>query len=296
MAPEARSRHGAGAAGLQTSPERLSNAGSIMPARSPFPFIALSLSLSLLGGGCDAAIVAQANDASAAPNVQAEAAVDANAVVVIADEKAPPVVKVDAAVDVQVKPETLDLESISFLVKKSKVKDAAELEKKINNPKEQLNNVDIDGDGKVDKIVIVEVKQDDGVIVFELRAIPSKSRNKDAAVVTAYVNFTPDKTSNVLVVKATYAPVVIGYETIVYDYTAPIVVKNDVIVVVSGGGFYGWLYAVHRPAFYGVVVYEVAPPPVIIVDYGYHEGGCWPPGHCKHGKWKSGGRGKHGKH
>ena len=30
----------------------------------------------------------------------------------------------------------------------------------------------------------------------------------------AYVNFTPDKATGVLVVKATYAPVVVGYETV----------------------------------------------------------------------------------
>ena len=251
------------------------------------------LALSLFTGGCDAVIVAQANDDAPAPGVQV-AAVDVDAKVEVVDEKAPPVVAVK--VDAQVKPEALDLESITFMVKKGKVKDASALEKKINNPKEKLNNVDIDGDGKVDKIMIVEVKQDDGVIVFELHAIPSKSKDKGAAVVIAYVNFTPDKTTKVLVVKATYAPVVIGYDTIVYDYTVPIVVQNDVVVVTGGVGFYGWLYTVHRPAYYGVFVYEVAPPSVIIIDVGYHEEGCWPPGHCKHGKWKAGGGGKHGKH
>ncbi|HEY0134881.1 MAG TPA: hypothetical protein VGB85_12395 [Nannocystis sp.] len=261
-----------------------------MHVKALFPFLALSL----LAGACDAAIVSQANgDAPAPPAVEAEAVVDAEVAVVVAEEKAPPAGK--TKVDVEIKPEALDLESITFMVKKSKVKDAAALEKKINNPKEKLNNVDIDGDGKVDKIVIVEVKKDDGVIVFELHAIPSKSKDKDAAIVLAYINFTPDKTTNVLIVKATYAPVVIGYDVIVYDYTVPIVVKNDVIVVSGGGGFYGWLYAVHRPAFYGVVVYDVAPPPVIIVEYGYHDHGCWPPGHCKHGKWKGGKHGKHGK-
>lgn len=55
-----------------------------------------------------------------------------------------------------------------------------------------------------------------------------------------------------LVVKATYAPIIIGYDTIVYDYTVPIVVTNDTIVVTGGVGFYGWLYTVHRPSYYGV--------------------------------------------
>ena len=266
---------------------------SIMHARTWTPLLAFSL----LTGACDAYMAAQAQqEADVAASVQAEASAEPQATVAVAEVKAAPVVEVKGEVAVQVKPESLDLESITYLVKKGKVKDAAALEKKINNPKEKLNNIDIDGDGKVDKIVIVEVKQDDGIIVFELRAIPSKSKDKDAAVVIAYVNFTPDKTKNVLVVKATYAPVVIGYDTIVYDYTTPIVVKNDVVVVSGGVGFYGWLYAVHRPSYYGVVVYEVAPPPVIIVEYGYYGDDCWPPGHCKHGKWKGGKHGKHGKH
>jgi hypothetical protein len=199
---------------LQTFTEALSNAGSIMHAKALFPLLVLSLA-----GACDAVIVAQADDAPVAASAQAGASADAGVVVAVAGEKTPPVVAVKANVDVQVKPEALDLESITYLVKKSKVKDAAALEKKINNPKEKLNNVDIDGDGKVDKIFIVEVKQDDGIIVFELHALPSKTKDKDAAIVIAYVNFTPDKTTKVLVVKATYAPVVIGYDTIVYDST-----------------------------------------------------------------------------
>lgn len=260
------------------------------------------LVLSLLTGACDAVVVSQAAQEEAPPaSVQAEAAVDAEAKLELAELKAPPAAAVKVDVEATIKAEALDLESITFLVKKGKVKDAAALEKKINNPKEKLNNVDIDGDGKVDKIVIVEVKKDDGVIVFELHALPSKSKDKDAMVVVGYVTFTPDKTSNVLVVKATYAPIVIGHDTIVYDYTVPIVVENDVVVVSGGVGFYGWLYAVHRPVFYGVVVYEVPPPPVFVIEIGgHHDHGCWPPGHCKHGKWKAHGHhghhGKHGKH
>ena len=262
------------------------------------------LSLALLAGGCDAALQARAaQEAEAQAQAQSNVAVETKTEA-FAEVKTP--AKVEAKVDVTVKadveatikPEALDLESITFLVKKGKVKDAKALEKKINTPKEKLNNVDIDGDGKIDKIVIVEVKQDDGTIIFELHAIPSKSKKKDEAVIIAYVNFVPDKTTQVLVVKATYAPIIIGYDTIVYDYTVPIVVTNDTIVVTGGVGFYGWLYTVHRPSYYGVFVYEFEPAPLFIIDvsYGYNDGGCWPPGHCKHGKWKSNGHHGGGKH
>lgn len=266
---------------------------------------------------CDAALQAKAQqdaEAQAAVAAEAQAKGPAASTTVVAKADASADVKTavntnvsaKADVNIKVEPAAFDLESVSFLVKKGKVKDAKALEKKINTPKEKLNNIDIDGDGKIDKIVIVEVKKDDGTIIFELHAVPSKSKNKDEAIIVAYVNFVPDKTTNVLIVKATYAPIFIGYDTIVYDYNVPIVVTNDTIVVTGGVGFYGWLYTVHRPSYYGVFVYDFEPAPLFIIDvsYGYQEGGCWPPGHCKHGKWKSNGGyygggkhgGKHGKH
>jgi hypothetical protein len=257
--------------------------------------ILFCLSLALTAGACDAVVVQQVHeDAQADAQVQADVAVEVKGEGV-ADVKAPAKVEVDAKVEVKatLKPEELDLESITFLVKKGKIKDAKALEKKINTPKEKLNDIDLDGDGKVDKIVIVEVKKDDGTIIFELHAVPSKSKKKEEAVVVAFINFVPDKTTNVLVVKAVYAPVFVGHDVIVYDYTVPIVVTGDTFVVSGGVGFYGWLYTVHRPAYYGVFVYEYDPYPVFVVDvhYDVHHGGCWPPGHCKHGKWK--GKGKH---
>lgn len=247
----------------------------------------LTLSVSPLAVGCDAAIAANQQaqaEAEAAKSAQVEAKAEVKAeggaqAVAAADGKA---AAPAAKAEVKIKSESLDLESVTYLVKKGKVKDAAELEKKINNPKEKINDIDVDGDGKVDYIKIVEVKKDGGVIVFELHAIPSATKDESAAVVIAYVDFTPDKATGVLVVKATYAPVVVGYDTIVYDYTVPIVVENEKIVVTGGVGFYGWLWA-PRPAYVGVVVWG---PPVVVID------GCWPPGHCKHGKHKFKGKGK----
>jgi hypothetical protein len=207
--------------------------------RATTPLLLLSC-LTLTAAACDSAQV-QALEAHVEANAARVEAQENVAVEVkqdgVAEVKTPDAsveVKAEVKVEATLKPETLDLESITYLVKKGKVKDAKALEAKINAPKEKLNDIDIDGDGKIDKIVIVEVKKDDGTIIFELHAVPSKSKKKEEAVVVAFVNFVPDKETNVLVVKAVYAPVVIGYDTIVYDYTVPIVVKNDVIVV-SGG-------------------------------------------------------------
>lgn len=252
----------------------------------------LSALCCLVLAACDSSVAEmQAKVAQAEAEAQAEAPAEQK--VVVEGEAPAAVVKAEVTVEATVKPEALDLESITFLVKKGKIKDAKTLEAKINAPKEKLNDVDIDGDGKIDKIVIVEVKKDDGTIVFELHAVPSKSKKKEEAVVVAYVTFVPDKVTNVLVVKATYAPIVIGYDTIVYDYTVPIVVKNDVIVVEGGGGFHGWLYTVNRPAYYGVFVYTAPPPPVFVIEVGFH-GHHGHKGKGKH--WHGHGHGKHGKH
>jgi len=212
---------------------------------------------------CDAAVVAQ-QDAKTSDASAAAATVDVKATV---------------------EAEALDLESIHFLVKKGKVKDAAQLEKQINDPKEKLNNVDADADGKVDKIQVVEVKKDGGGSVFELKAIPSKSKDKDAAVVVAFVHFDPDKSTNKLIVKAEFAPIVILPEPVVFVHEVDITIQGDTFVVVEPNPFFTWFFTPARPVFIGVFVYDVSPPPVIIIKEGKH----W---HHKHGKkWKGKGKG-----
>jgi hypothetical protein len=265
------------------------------------PLVLLAMPVMLALSACDAALQAKAQqDAEAqsavASEAQAKGPAASNTVVAKADAgadaDAKTAVKATVKADVKLEASAFDLESVSFLVKKGKVKDAKQLEAQINNPKEKINNVDIDGDGKVDKIQVVEIRNEaDGSIIFELRAIPSSTKDKDAAVVIATLNFVPDKVTKKLVVKCVYSPIVVGYDTIVFEYFVPIEVENDAVVVVDSSPFYGWAFTVSRPAYYGVFVYEVAPPPVIVI-----EGGCWPPGHCKGWKghkYKGKGKGKH---
>ena len=235
---------------------------------------------------------AQAKDPAVTNTVAAKADVDTDA-----STAGKAAVKADIKADIKIEAAAFDLESVSFLVKKGKVKDAKQLEAQINNPKEKINNVDIDGDGKVDKIQVVEIRNEaDGSIIFELRAIPSSTKDKDAAVVIANLNFVPDKVTKKMVVKCVYTPIVVGHDTIIYEYDVPIEVKNDVVVVVDSSPFYGWAFTVSRPAYHGVFVYDVSPPSVVVI-----EGGCWPPGHCKGWKGKhkfkgKGHKGHKGKH
>ena len=268
------------------------------------PFASLfALPVLLALSACDAAMQAKAQQdaeakAAVASEAQAKDPAVSNTVAAKADANTDAstagkaAVKADIKADVKIEAAAFDLESVSFLVKKGKVKDAKQLEAQINNPKEKINNVDIDGDGKVDKIQVVEIRNEaDGSIIFELRAIPSGTKDKDAAVVIATLNFVPDKVTKKLVVKCVYSPIVIGHDTIVFEYFVPIEVNNDVVVVTDSSPFYGWAFTVSRPVYYGVFVYDVAPPGVIVI-----EGGCWPPGHCKgwkgKGKYKYKGKGK----
>lgn len=233
----------------------------------------MSLWTALTLAACDAAVVASAQqDAKVEDGVVAEAVEDSEQTekTLAAAQKTEVEVKADIKVEATIKPEVLDLESINFLVKKGKVKNGADLEKKINDPKEKLSQVDIDGDGKLDKIQIVEVQKPNDVKVFELHVIPSKSKKKEDEVIIAYIHFEPDVVTKKLVIKATYAPVVIGHDTIVYDYHVPIEVKGGAVVVVDSTPFYGWLFTVSRPAFVGVYVYTAPAPPVIIIEHGPH--------------------------
>ena len=231
---------------------------------------------------CDAAIVANAQSDEVVVSEKQIAAGVVNAEIKEKAEAGKEYPKVQASTEATIKPEALDLESINFLVKKGKVKDAAQLEKKINDPKEKLNTVDVDGDGKIDKIQVVEIQKPGDVKVFELHVIPSKTKKKEDEVIIAYIHFEPDLNTKQLVVKATYAPIVIGYDTIFYDYYVPIEVKGTTIIVVDSNPFYGWLFLVSRPVFVGIYVYTVPAPPVIIIEHGWHG---------KHkGKWK--GKGK----
>ena len=118
----------------------------------------------------------------------------------------------------------------------------------------------------------------------ETKTAKPKTKKKEDEVIVAYITFTPDIETKQMIVKATYAPIVIGYDTIVYDYHVPIEVKGETIVVVDTNPFYGWLFLVSRPVYVGVYIYTAPPPPVIIIHHGWHHK------HKHKGKWK--GKGK----
>ncbi len=155
--------------------------------------------------------------------------------------------------DVEVTAEMLDLDAAVGLVKSGKVKDAAALEKRINDPKSNLAKVDIDGDGVIDFIQVVESRDGDEVN-YELRAVPSTKMKAEAAVTIASIAVVADRSASTIKVRATYTDVVVKHDAHVFEYSLDATWDGDVVVVV-GAPFFGWAYSEHE-IYVGVYVHE----------------------------------------
>lgn len=223
-------------------------------------------SLWLLVAGCDTKGEAiPAANAEAPTNVQAVASVEA-----------------DAAVEAKIDPKDFDLEAVASVVEEGKIESAAELEVIINDEERGINHIDIDADGKIDHVQVVEVEESteaDGDVVLELRVVPSSSGSVDAAIVFATTSFTRHSSKSEVEIRTRYTAVVHHHHEHEYVYVVPVKLKAG--VVVGGSVFLSWVFAVDRSVYVGVYTVD---------DHGH-----WiPPGHLKHGHWKAKGHG-HGK-
>lgn len=223
---------------------------------------------------CDVATEAEPSasvEAQSAANVVVE-----SEAVLEADAKAVgPVVEGGAAATLE--PASFDLEAVAGVVHEGKIESAAELEVLVNDEARGYNRIDIDADGKVDHIQVVEVETEAEAelaadAVLELRAVPSSSGSVEAAVAFATVTFARHPVSSEVEIRAGFTAVVSQPEVRVYAHVVP--VEIDAGVLIGGSVFLTWLYAVDRPVYVGV--YEV------------DARGHWiPPGHVKHGHWKA---------
>ena len=222
-----------------------------------------------LAVGCDSGAEGKAEgDVVAGADVKGEVEVKGDAEGGVADEaadRAKAVAEGTAAIEVEVKADMLDLDASVDLIKSGKVKDARELEKKLNNPKSKLANIDIDGDGIIDFIQVVEVREGDD-INFELRVIPSTKKDAEYAVTVATIAVVSDRDASKVTVRATYTAVVEHHDVYVYEYAVPATWDGDVIVVVDAP-FFGWVYGSHD-VYVGVYVHEewITVPGVVFVD------------------------------
>lgn len=170
-----------------------------------------------------------------------------------------------------------DLESVSYMVRKGKVKDAKALEKQINSKKEGVNKIDIDGDGKIDKIAVVEVRKD-GKTTFELKVLPSskakQKKDPDVYVTIAFIELEPVEDKGQIKVEVYYADVIDHSEEDFYTFEFEAKFSEDTVVV-EDAVFISWVYT-SRPVYVSSLYY---------VEVHIEEEGCWPPGHCKHVVW-----------
>lgn len=175
---------------------------------------------------------------------------------------------------------SLRLDTVVELVEGDSIPDAKSLETKLNDPDAQLNAVDIDEDGEVDFIEVVEI-QKNGKTTLELQAIPSSKKDQDVAkvaVLVATVELQIEK-KQTIIVHATYSKHIEHDDTIhVYHHELPAHYEHGVLVV-EHGCFFHYAFVLPHEVYHGH-------HHVVIIEAPHHHGK-----HKKHGK-----HGKHGKH
>ena len=83
--------------------------------------------------------------------------------------------------------EDFDLATVQALVIEGNVKDAADLEARINDPESGINNIDIDHDENIDFVSVSEERNSDGTFATNLSAQPTSTSWKDGPMVIAVV-------------------------------------------------------------------------------------------------------------
>ncbi len=126
-----------------------------------------------------------------------------------------------------------DLEAVMGLIQDDRVDDARHLEAFINDAN-GINNVDIDGDGYIDAIVVREVERNEDV-VFEFLAVPS-SKPGGAMATVASITFTNAAEDQMEIVGR--------YPTYVHPQ-----VYTTTVVHCNRHGFVTWAYYTPRPYY-----------------------------------------------
>lgn len=223
----------------------------------------------LLLPACDAAVTAQAQQAPepVVAEANAVAVVDADAeVAVVADGKAD--AKIEIAAD------AFKLEEVTLLVKDGTIESAAELELAVNDPEADFNRVDIDLDGQIDHVQVVEVRND-ARVDFQFRAVPSSHASVEHSVELATASVVAVEARSEVAFSASFSAGVgfsAGASAETYSFVAP--ARFEASAVVVGMPLLAWAFVVDRPVYAS-----------IYVDAG---SGRWvPPGHLKHGLWKA---------
>lgn len=227
-----------------------------------------------LGLACDAGTKADAQaDAKAAAAVDTKVAVKADVKADVQADVKPPAVgaavvggavvvlksvaEVEAALGkpIVVTAADLDLAGLVALVVEGKVQSAAELELLLNAPGGASHHLDLDVDGRLDYVQVVELRVD-GEIRLELRAIPSSKLDASLGVVVGTLAIARAQAEGQLKVAASYGAAVTGGADFKFERGFAATFTGDAVVLAdaSAGAFLGWAVQVGRPAYTSVHV------------------------------------------
>ncbi|MCA9689255.1 MAG: hypothetical protein KC636_06570, partial [Myxococcales bacterium] len=207
-------------------------------------------------------------DDKAAADASAEAAVDGKAeanAVVGGDAAVNAEVDADASAEVEADvalPEgkiaaaTLDLEAIATLLRSAEIKDGAALELAINDGERGIHSVDVDADGDVDYVRVVEARAD-GEVKLTLEAIPSSKLDVELAVPLATVVLKHDAEAEVVLADLSYTDAVVVEADA--DVEADLDLKFELdadaeVVAAVEAPVVTWAFEVERPVYEGSFV------------------------------------------
>lgn len=237
----------------------------------------------VLSSACDAAVTASADVAPEPVVAEANAVVaaDANAgVAVVADADAAAAAKVEISAD------AFKLGEVTTLIQDGTIESAAELELAINDPEAGINRVDIDLDGQVDHVQVVEVRHEaDARVDFQMRVVPSSHATVVHSVELATASVVAARATSEVAFSASFSAGVgfsAGASASVYSFVAPARFEASAVVVAQP--LLAFAFVAERPVYASVFVEA--------------DSGRWiPPGHLKRGHWKATGGhpGGHGK-
>jgi hypothetical protein len=199
---------------------------------------------------------------------------------VAANVQAEPASPATALTEMQIDPTMLDLRAAAELVEQGEIATAEDLEVALNDPTRALSKVDIDVDGKVDPLHVVEVRDETTAErKLEIRAVPTSKLDAGYEVRVAELAFAPVEADGEVEFQARYSGGPDAEDEVAHRRRVKATFGDHVVVDVSVP-LVGWLYIRGRPMFYGVWVHE-------------HRGVKIPPGHLKHGHWKAQGHDDH---
>jgi len=216
----------------------------------------------------DAAALADAKvDAKVDANVDANVAVDATARTgLLADGK------------LTVSAEAFKLGTVTTLVQSGTIETAEELELAVNDPESDINTLDVDLDGKIDHVEVIEVRHDaDARVDFQMRVIPSSKASIEHSVELASASLVAARASSEVSFSASFSASVgffagAGAQAEVHSFVTPATFEASAVVVALP--LLSWAFVAERPVYTSVFVQAGT--------------GRWiPPGHLKHGLWKA---------